>query len=385
MDAFFASVEQLDNINFKGKPLIVGRPGKRGVVSTCSYEARRYGIRSAMPIEEARKRCPTAIFVPPRMKRYQEISKQIMKVFEDFSPEVNVVSIDEAYLDMTGTKLIFGTPEEAAVKLKEKIKNQFGLTFSVGIAPNRMLAKLASEYKKPDGLYRIREEDKINFLDSLNLKDLWGIGKKTLERFHQKGITSIKQLRSYSAKLLTEMFGETTANYIYKAVRGDDPGIWSGNPKNKSIGNEITFEEDTESQDFLKKVLLDLAQQVMFRLNDSGYKAKTVSLKIKYFDFSVVSAQKTLSDFLRTSTMIYKNLVELLDKKLDRSKSVRLIGVYLMSLEDEKSVSQINLFEEDKTIDKMEKAEKAVQQLSQKCPNIKIFKATALKKDNNNN
>jgi DNA polymerase-4 len=385
MDAFFASVEQLDNINLKGKPLIVGRPGKRGVVSTCSYEARRYGIRSAMPIEEARKRCPAAIFVPPRMKRYQEISGQIMKVFKDFSPEVNVVSIDEAYLDMTGTKLIFGTPEEAAVKLKEKIKNQFGLTFSVGIAPNRMLEKLSSEYKKPDGLYRIREEDKINFLDSLKLKDLWGIGKKTLERFNQKGITSIKQLRSYSEKLLTEMFGETTANYIYKAVRGDDPGIWSGNPKSKSIGNEITFEEDTKSQDFLKKVLLDLAQQVMFRLNDSGYKAKTVSLKIKYFDFSVVSAQKTLPDFLRTSTMIYKNLVELLDKKLDRSKPVRLIGAYLMSLEDKKSVSQINLFEEDKTIEKMEKAEKAVQQLSQKCPNIKIFKATALKKNNNNN
>ena len=220
MDAFYASVEQLDNASLRNKPVIVGGMGKRGVVSTCSYEARAFGIRSAMPIKEARKKCPSGIFIPCRMERYSEVSSQIMELLEQFSPEVNVVSIDEAYLNMSGTTLIFGQPEEAAKKLKSKVKESTGLTVSVGIASNRMMAKLATDYGKPDGLYYIKQGKEIEFLDSVKLKDLWGVGKKTVERLNQSGISEIKQLRLYSIKMLSGMLGSNIiAEYIYKAVR----------------------------------------------------------------------------------------------------------------------------------------------------------------------
>ncbi|MCL2705521.1 MAG: DNA polymerase IV, partial [Spirochaetaceae bacterium] len=248
MDAFYASVEQLDNIALRNKPVIVGGMGKRGVVSTCSYEARAFGIRSAMPIEEAKKKCPSGFFVPCRMERYIEVSNKIMEILEQFSPEVKVISIDEAYLDMTGTSLIFGQPEEAAKKLKIKIKESTGLTVSVGIACNRMMAKLASDHGKPDGLFYIKQGSEIEFLDSIKLKDLHGIGKKTAEKLNQNGISEIKQLRSYSKKMLSSILGSAIfAEYIYKASRGEDPGVWNDNPKSKSIGNELTFEEDIKS------------------------------------------------------------------------------------------------------------------------------------------
>ena len=384
MDAFYASIEQLDNAALRNKPVIVGGMGKRGVVATCSYEARVFGVRSAMPVEEARKKCPSGIFVPCRMERYIEVSNQVMELLNQFSPEVNVISIDEAYLNMTGTNLIFGKPEEAAVKLKSKIKEVTGLTVSVGIASNRMMAKLASDYKKPDGLYHIKYGEEIEFLDSLKLKDLHGIGKKTLERFHQSGISEIKQLRLYSKKMLSGILGSSAmAEYLFKAVRGEDPGVWNNNPKSKSIGNEITFEEDIQSEDLLKSELLDIAQHIMFRLNDSGYVSKTVSIKIKYFDFLTTTAQTTLENNISCSDEIYKTLVTLLDKKLDRSKPVRLIGASLLGLEKREYSSQIDLFENN-TIKKRE-VEKAVQKLSNKRPELKIFKATVIKKNYNCN
>ena len=379
MDAFYASIEQLDNVSIRNKPVIVGGMGKRGVVSTCSYEARAFGIKSAMPVEEARKRCPLGIFVPCRMERYREVSDQIMEILEEFSPEVNIISIDEAYLNMTGTNRIFGNPLEAAKKLKSKIKESTGLTVSVGIACNRMMAKLASEHGKPDGLYHIEKGREIEFLDSIKLKDLWGIGAKTVERLNQSGIFEIKQLRLYSKKMLSGMIGsDVIAEYMYKAVRGEDPGVWNENPKSKSIGNEITFEEDIESEELLKLELLDIAQQLMFRLNSSGYVSKTVSLKIKYFDFLLTTAQTTLIDNISCSDEIYKTLVTLLEKKLDRSKPVRLIGASLMGLEKREYSSQLNLFENSAT--KKRNVEKAVQMLTQEKPELKIFKAASIRK-----
>ncbi|MCL2480554.1 MAG: DNA polymerase IV [Spirochaetaceae bacterium] len=380
MDAFYASIEQLDNVSFRSKPVIVGGMGKRGVVSTCSYEARAFGVRSAMPIEEARKRCPSGIFVPCRMKRYIQVSNQIMEILNQFSPDVNVISIDEAYLNMTGTSLIFGQPKEAAKKLKSKIKESTGLTVSVGIACNRMMAKLASDHGKPDGLCHIKQGKEIEFLDSLKLKDLHGIGKKTAERLNQSGISEIKQLRLYSKKILSTILGSSImAEHIYNEVRGEDPGVWSDNPKSKSIGNEITFEEDIKSEDLLKQELLDIAQHLVFRLNNSGYVSKTVSIKIKYFDFLVTTAQTTLLNNISCSDEIYKTLVALLDKKLDRSKPVRLIGASLLGLEKKEYSSQIDLFESNNK--KKKEVENAVQKLSEKKPEIKIFKAASIKKN----
>ena len=379
IDAFYASVEQLDNIALKNKPVIVGGMGKRGVVSTCSYEARAFGVKSAMPIEEARKKCPDGIFLPCRMKRYTEVSTQVMELLEQFSPEINVISIDEAYLNMTGTTLIFGQPEEAAKKLKSKIKEATGLTVSVGIACNRMMAKLASDHGKPDGLYYIKQGMEIEFLDSLKLKDLHGIGKKTIERLNQSGISDIKQLRLYSKKILSGILGSPIlAEYIYEEVRGKYPGVWNDNPKSKSIGNEITFEEDIKSEDLLKAELLDISQHLMFRLNNSGFVSRTVAIKLKYFDFMATTGQATLENNISCSDEIYKTLVILLDKKLDRSKPVRLIGASLLGLEKKEYSSQICLFENN--LVKKREVEKAVQKLSEKKPEIKIFKAATIKK-----
>lgn len=380
MDAFYAAIEQLDNPELRGKPVAVGGTGTRGVVSTCSYEARVYGVRSAMPAGEAKKRCPNCIFVPVRMNRYMSVSRSIMEILHSFSPVVNKVSIDEAYLDMTGTSLIFGTPLEAAAKLKAEIREKTGLTISVGIAENRMLAKLASEYGKPDGLYQIEKGKEIQFLDSVKLKDLWGVGKKMLQRLNELGISEVRQLRSYSKKMLIGMLGENAAEYIYKTVRGEDPGIWNNCPKSRSISSETTFDKDITDIRILKKELLDISQQLMFRLMETGCSSRTTAIKIKYHDFESITAQKTIRAGIMCSDEIYKALQELLESRLDRSKPVRLIGAALMSLEGEKKGEQLDLFEN--SYSKKREVEKAVQALSKKKPGLKVFKATLIDKNN---
>lgn len=380
MDAFYAAIEQLDNPELRGKPVAVGGTGTRGVVSTCSYEARVYGVRSAMPAGEAKKRCPNCIFVPVRMNRYMSVSGSIMEILHSFSPIVNKVSIDEAYLDMTGTSLIFGTPLEAAAKLKAEIREKTGLTISVGIAENRMLAKLASEYGKPDGLYQIEKGKEIQFLDSVKLKDLWGVGKKMLQRLNELGISEVRQLRSYSKKMLIGMLGENAAEYIYKTVRGEDPGIWNNCPKSRSISSETTFDKDITDIRILKKELLDISQQLMFRLMETGCSSRTTAIKIKYHDFESITAQKTIRAGIMCSDEIYKALQELLESRLDRSKPVRLIGAALMSLEGEKKGEQLDLFEN--SYSKKREVEKAVQALSKKKPGLKVFKATLIDKNN---
>lgn len=380
MDAFYAAIEQLDNPELRGKPVAVGGTGTRGVVSTCSYEARVYGVRSAMPAGEAKKRCPNCIFVPVRMNRYMSVSRSIMEILHSFSPVVNKVSIDEAYLDMTGTSLIFGTPLEAAAKLKTEIREKTGLTISVGIAENRMLAKLASEYGKPDGLYQIEKGKEIQFLDSVKLKDLWGVGKKMLQRLNELGISEVRQLRSYSKKMLIGMLGENAAEYIYKTVRGEDPGIWNNCPKSRSISSETTFDKDITDIRILKKELLDISQQLMFRLMETGCSSRTTAIKIKYHDFESITAQKTIRAGIMCSDEIYKALQELLESRLDRSKPVRLIGAALMSLEGEKKGEQLDLFEN--SYSKKREVEKAVQALSKKKPGLKVFKATLIDKNN---
>jgi len=189
MDAFYASVEQADNPRYIGKPVIIGAsPGQRGVVAACSYEARKYGVHSAMPVSQAYARCRDGVYLPVRMSRYQEVSRIIMSAFNDFTPEVTQISIDEAFLNMTGTDKLFGTPVETASKIKERIKSDTDLNISIGIAHNKFLAKLASDYKKPDGLYIVEKGKEIEFIDSLKLGDLWGLGKKTLARLENIGI-----------------------------------------------------------------------------------------------------------------------------------------------------------------------------------------------------
>lgn len=382
MDAFYASVEQHDNPQLYGKPVIIsGSTELRSVVSACSYEARKFGVHSAMPAVTAKKLCPAGIFLPVRMKRYKEVSETIMNIFDSYTPSVIQVSIDEAFLDISGMEKYMGTAEEIAVKLKKDIKKSTGLTISVGIAENKYLAKLASDYKKPDGLYRVEKGREEDFIDTLQLRDIWGIGKKTVEKLQSLNIKTVKALREYPETLLTSMLGPGCAGFIYKAVRGIDPGIFSSAPRSRSISNEKTFKEDISSDIILKQTLLELAHQLMFRLMNSEYSSKTVSIKIRYEDFTTVSAQIKKESFITSGEEIYSILKNLLEIKRDYNKSVRLIGASLMSLEKNDTASQLDLFEN--SYYRQNKVEKAILDMKKKNPDFSVIKAALIHKDRN--
>ena len=383
LDAFYASVEQKDHPEHRGKPVIIGAlPGHRGVVCACSYEARVYGIHSAMPISQAYKRCPHGVYLVPRMKRYQVLSKEVMSIFERFSPDVRQISIDEATLNMTGTERLFGAPEDAARKLKSCVADATGLTISVGIAPNRYLAKLASEYDKPDGLCRVLPGKEEMFLDKLELKDLWGLGAKTLARLTDLGITTVPELRGYSESLLQAMLGKAAGSYLYRVVRGGNPGIYSIAPKSRSISSELTFGVDTKSRDAIKRALLELSHQVMFRSLDSNFKSKTVHMKIRFGDFTTTTAQTTVGHSINSAEEIYNTALTLLEKRWNGSEPVRLVGIGLTAPEASEHPEQAELFED--SYEKKNKVESAVLSYHKSKKGGRIVKASLLKRSSRN-
>jgi len=375
MDAFYAAVEQADNPALKGKPVIIGaRPGTRGVVSACSYEARSFGVHSAMPISEAHRRCPGGVYLPVRMSRYQEMSRRIMKIFEDFTPAIQQISVDEAFLDMTGTERLFGTPEEAAGKLKAKVKAETDLTISVGIANNKLLAKLASDYRKPDGLYRVRKGEEEPFIDTLKLKDLWGIGKKTLARLEELNIIDPPTLRAVDKASLRRLFGKAGGEYLYEVVRGHDPGILQQETKSRSLSGEVTFEEDTNDPEVIKQVFLDLAHQLMFRLLKEEYIGSTVCIKLRFSDFTTTTAQKKLRHPVYSAEEIYDVAHSLLRKRWNGSREVRLVGLGLANVSRKAAAQQQDLFSDP--YDRKKQVEKAV--LSIRAKGNRIDKASLI-------
>jgi DNA polymerase IV len=381
MDAFYASVEQNDHPEYRGKPVIIGaRPGTRGVVSACSYEAREFGVHSAMPISRAYRLCPKGVYLPVRMVRYGEVSARIMELFGDFTPVVRQISVDEAFLDMTGTRRLFGDPEEAARAIKERIRGETGCALSIGIASNHYVAKMASDYGKPDGLYRVEEGREEEFLDKLKLEDLWGVGGKTLERLEELNITTVPRLREFSQGILESMLGKAAGAYLYAAARGRNPGVFIEEPKSRSISNEITFPEDTRDSDAVERVLLELSHQVMFRMMKEGARAKTVFLKVRFDDFSTTTAQTTLRHAVSSAEEIYSLVKELLDKRWNRSRLVRLIGIGVSSVEGSAEPEQPELFED--RYDRKKRVEKTVLELRRKLPDESIVKASLLRRDN---
>ena len=282
LDAFFASVEQLLHPEYRGKPVIVsGDPHKkRNVVSTASYEARKYGVHSAMPMVQAVKLCPKAIIIPGNMKRYSQMSHRVMSIMHSFAPEMTQASIDEAYLDMSGTEKIYGDGVESARKLKALIKAETGLTASIGVASSKFIAKLASDFKKPDGLTVVPPGLEQDFVDAVGLKKLWGIGKATLENLNNHRIYTTEELRSISLNHLESLFGSASGQYLYKISRGIDPGIYSGDSKTRSISSERTFYPDLFDQNAIDSFLLELSQEVMFRSLEEKLIAKTIGIKI---------------------------------------------------------------------------------------------------------
>ena len=378
LDAFYASVEQAENPDLKGKPVIIGAlPGHRGVVSACSYEARIFGIHSAMPINQAYRRCKDGIYLIPRMKRYQEVSKEIMAILRDYSPDVVQISVDEATLDLTGTERLFGSPESTARRLKNAVQDRFGLTISVGIAPNRYLSKLASEAEKPDGLVRVRRGEEEAFLDTLELEDLWGLGQKTLEQLTELQIYSVPTLRSYPEDVLKSMIGNAAGTYLYRVCRGSDPGIYSQAPKSRSISSEMTFEKDTRDRETIGRVLLDLSHQVMWRLLDEGYQSKTLQVKVRFSDFTTTTVRKTLVHPFISAEELHKTALELLSRRWSGGELIRLIGVGLSSLERDSDPEQGSLFEQ--SYEKQHRVEKAVLELSKKRKDAKVIKASLMK------
>lgn len=375
LDAFYASVEQREYPEYRNKPVVIGAaPGGRGVVSTCSYEARKYGIHSAMPISIARRRCPAAVFLPVRMKLYQEISAEIMDIFTEFTPDICQISIDEAFLDMTGTDRLFGNVTETGQLIKSAVKERTGLTISIGAAGSRFLAKLASDFGKPDGLWIVEEGGEIEFLDMLELKDIWGLGKKTLEKLNDLNINSVSALRSFNEKSLTGIFGKSAGNFLFRACRGIDIDMYSTAAKSNSISNETTFQVDVNDRDILEKVLLELSHHIMFRAMKEKKKSRTVCLKLRFSDFSSTTARKTFTHYLGSAEEIYKSSIELLNSRWNGSSAIRLIGTGLMSLEPEGSPEQPELFESD--FEKKKRVEKAVFKI--KGRGSKITKASLL-------
>lgn len=345
LDAFFASVEILDHPEYRGKPLIIGTPGPRHVASTCSYEARKYGVHSAMPMTTALKLCPDALCVRGRMERYSEKSHEVMSIIRSFAPGFLQVSVDEAFLDLTGMERIYPLPGKAARTLKEMILSQTGLTASIGVASSRFIAKLASDYRKPDGLTIVPPEKEEAFVDKVGLGKLWGIGDSTLSALRRRGITTASALRGYPLEDLRRMFGEKSGEYLYKAARGIDPGIYSKEAKSRSISTERTFYPDVRDMDAIETYLLEMAEEVMFRALEEKKVPRTVSVKIRYGDFSTITVQDTPQHGIYSSTDVYAISKELLSSRY-RGEGIRLLGIALQGVYDGEEIAQGEFFME---------------------------------------
>ena len=329
MDAFYASIEQLDHPEYKGKPVIVGADPKagtgRGVVAACSYEARKFGVHSALPISRAWKLCPEGVYVRPRMKRYVEVSHQVMEVFRRYTDLVEPLSIDEAFLDITGSIALLGQPDAIARSIKHEISQATGLTASVGLAPNKFLAKIASDLKKPNAFVIVEAKNIEEFLWDLPISRLWGVGPKTEARLHDLGFRTIGQIASAPRESLIRSLG-SLGEHLHQLSHGRDdrPVIPDGEPK--SIGTETTFEEDTGDLELLLRTILELSDHVAERLRKDEYRARKVTLKLRYSNFSTHTKQHSLNKLIQTGEEIAAVARELF-AHFPLNQKIRLIGV----------------------------------------------------------
>lgn len=380
LDAFFASVEVLLHPEWKGKPVIVGGiPGdRRAVVSTASYEARKYGVHSAMPLARAVELCPDGIYTRGNYKVYGEYSEKIMAIFSEYSPDVRQISIDEAFLDMTGTERLFGNPIECARGLKKRVFDETGLTVSVGIAATAYIAKISSGLKKPDGLYAVPFGEEEKFMLGLPLEKVWGIGGKTLERLNASGFNSTADIRKHSKQLLAGIFGEAQAAFLYNVVRGLEPPGFLSEAKSHSSGIESTYEYDLTEWNAIERALLDLSEQLMFRLLRENVSGKTVCVKIRYDDFTTISAQESSVQSVTSVEDLYSRALKIFRKKYTAGRGIRLLGITVNNTSDADSDKQNELFDFGEK--KRRAIEKSILKLEQKNPSIQIHKARLLTK-----
>ncbi|MEA3233033.1 MAG: DNA polymerase IV [Thermodesulfobacteriota bacterium] len=342
MDAFFAAVEVLDNPALSGKCLVVGGHSKRGVVAAASYEARRYGIHSAMPMFQARRLCADIVVVAPRRKRYGRISRQVMAIIRTVSPRVEQISIDEAYADVTGCERLHGPPGKMAKDLKQRIKNAIRLTCSIGIAPNKFLAKIASDMDKPDGLTVVEPEDVPGFIQALPIQKVPGVGKHTWKILNEIGVRTLGDIAAYPETMLYHRFGKFGRRLVQLAGGIEETPVTPQAPA-KSISGEETLAVDTQDKEKLKTHLMRHAEDVGRQLRQINLKARTVTLKIKHSDFKQVTRSKTIKRATHSTEIIYREANQLLTR-YRLTRPVRLIGMGVSSLTTEDTPEQLDLF-----------------------------------------
>lgn len=363
MDAFYASVEQSDHPELRGRPVIVGGTTNRGVVSTASYEARKYGVHSAMPIFQARQKCPSGLFLPVRMERYQQVSRMVMEILGHFSPVVEQVSIDEAYMDLSGLERLMGNPREIGLNVKSMIRQTTSLTCSVGIAPNRFLAKIASDLQKPDGLTIIRSEAMPHFIDHLPVEKVPGVGSKSLKQLNRLNIRRLGDVRRFEEKWLVQKTGKL-GERLTALSRGIDETPVRPHVQAKSVSSESTLSENTNDIELLKDFILAQSETVGRRLRDKGLRGSTVTLKLKTSRFKLITRSRTIDQPTNSTNAIFEQGLRLL-KHMDRSQKYRLIGLGVSNIkaageeprqhalfpsEDTKEVSWVNV---EKAVDRI--------------------------------
>lgn len=375
MDAFYASVEELDHPEWKGQCVIVGGTSNRGVVSAANYVARQFGVHSAMPIFQARQKCPQAIYAPPRMERYAEVSRQVMAVLRGFSPLMEQVSIDEAYLDISGCERLFGPPRELGLEMKRRIRETVQLTSSIGIAPLKFLAKIASDLDKPDGLYIITPEEMPRFLDQLLVERIPGVGKAAHTHLLRLGIKTLGDVARYPEKPLRKVLGKF-GERLRALSQGIDKSRITPHAAAKSISRERTLGADISDKAILKKYLLAHAQRVARDLRRSGFRARTVTLKIKESDFKLITRSHTLAGTTVSSRTLYRAAAALLDAYTIRRK-VRLIGLGASGLVTTEIPSQMTLFAPERHRPKnWERVDQAVDAIAEKYGTEAVTRAT---------
>ena len=346
MDAFYPAVEVLDNPELKGKPVIVGGTRERGVVSSASYEARRFGVHSAQPMARAMRLCPQGVFLPSRMERYKEVSDEVFEIFFRFTPLVEPISIDEAFLDVTGSTRLFGPPVDIAKKIKHRVREETGLTVSAGIAPSKFIAKIASDLNKPDGLTVVPPDRIRAFLDPLPIEKMWGVGKATREALIRLNIHTFKDLRQTPAQVLEKKFGKYGIK-MHQLAMGVDERDVIVHHEAKSVGHEVTFSHDILDRGEAKEELLSLANRVARRMRRHGLSGKTITLKVKYNDFVQITRSATLPASTDDGPEIYANACRLSEKTSLGQRPVRLLGISLSQLSHAGSEGQISLFNRD--------------------------------------
>ena len=351
MDAFYASVEVRDQPGLAGRPVIVGgSPRGRGVVSAANYEARRFGIHSAMPTARAMRLCPEAVCLPGRMSLYASVSRQIREIFNRYSPLVEPLSLDEAFLDVTDSQRLFGSAAEIANAIKQAIRNELSLVASVGIAPNKFIAKIASDLDKPDGFVEVMPEEVQAFLDPLPVSRIWGVGKATGKELDRLGITTIAQLRQQSEAVLQDRFGKF-GNHLWCLANGMDDRPVVSDSEAKSISNETTFDSDISNRDTLRAWLMELTEQVCWRLRQHDLFGRTVQIKLRFADFSTITRSHTLPEATQQTKLVWQAVMALFDKAMQgESRRLRLVGVGVSGLSEtaQRPQVQTDMFEQPK-------------------------------------